>query len=68
MSSIRNGRTSSKVLKSVLVIDGIRRVGLGELKDGSNILDKVLDDRVGDLRNVEESVATMIRTIFIDQA
>jgi hypothetical protein len=40
-----------------LVVDGERRVVLGELKDLSEILGKVGNDGVGDLGNVEESVA-----------
>jgi hypothetical protein len=58
-SSICNeGRlTSSKVLQSVLVVDGERRVVLGELKYLSEILSKVGNDGVGDLGDVEESVA-----------
>jgi hypothetical protein len=50
--------TSSKVLKSILIVDGERGVVLSELEDLTEIFGKVSDDRVGDLGNVEESVAT----------
>jgi hypothetical protein len=40
-----------------LVVDGERRVVLGELKYLSEILSKVGNDGVGDLGDVEESVA-----------
>jgi hypothetical protein len=50
--------TSSKVLKSILIVDGERRVVLSELEDLTEVFGKVGDDRVGDLGNVEESVTT----------
>ena len=62
MSTVMSRLTSCKVLESVLVINGIRRVGLGELKHFGEIFGKVRDDRVGDLGHVEHSVAAIIRT------
>jgi hypothetical protein len=58
---VETGRrlTSSKVLKSILIIDSVRRVVLGELEDLGVVLSKVSDNGVGDLRNVEESVTVI---------
>jgi len=52
--------TSSKVLQSVLVVNGIRRVGLGKLQDCREILGEMGNNGVGDLRDMEESVATLL--------
>ena len=52
--------TSSKVLQSVLVVDGIRRIGLGKLQDCGEVLGEMCNDGVGDLGNMEESVTELL--------
>ena len=49
--------TGGKVLQSVLVVNGIRRVRLGKLQDCREVLGEMSDDGVGDLGDMEESVA-----------
>jgi hypothetical protein len=61
-ASIRNGAshrlTSGIVLQGVLIVDGVGRVVLSELQNFREVLGKVSNNGVGDLGNVEESVAT----------
>ena len=49
--------TSGKVLQSVLVVNGIRRVGLCKFQDFGKVLSEMRNNGVGDLRDMEESVA-----------
>jgi len=52
--------TSGEVLQSVLVVNGIRRVGLCKLQDFGKVLSEMRNNGVGDLRDMEESVAMLL--------
>jgi len=52
--------TSGKVLQSVLVVNGIRRVGLCKFQDFGKVLSEMRNNGVGDLRDMEESVAMLL--------